>query len=126
VEDQTINEAATLALNGARFFFEIVPYAEITASHTPGRALMIAGCVILLAGILLTVAGAGRPGRLEVIAVGGDGVTEITLNAPDHTGSAWLRSLAHQFDSEQREARVPDSEGAANGIADGDRESEAD
>lgn len=122
VEDQTINEAATLALNGARFFFDILPYAEITASHTPGRALMITGCVILLTGILLTLAGAGRPGRLEVIAVGRDGVTELTLNAPDHTGSAWLRNLTGQLDSERREANVADKDGAVNG----DRESKAD
>jgi hypothetical protein len=116
VEDQTINEAATVALNGARFFFDIVPYAEITASHTPGQALMIAGGVILLTGIL----------RLEVIAAGRDGVTELTLNAPDHTGSAWLRNLARQLDAEGREAKVADKEGAANGVAGGDRESEAD
>ena len=122
VEDQTINEAATVALNGARFFFDIVPYAEITASHTPGQALMIAGGVILLTGILLTLAGAGRPGRLEVIAAGRDGVTELTLNAPDHTGSAWMRNLARQLDSEGREANVADKEGVVNG----DREGEAD
>jgi hypothetical protein len=126
VEDQTINEAATVALNGARFFFAIVPYAEITASHTPGRGLMIAGCVILLTGIVLTLVGAGRPGRLEVIAVGRDGVTELTLNAPDHAGSAWLGNLARQLDSERREPRVANEEGAAHGVADGDRESKAD
>lgn len=109
-------------MNGARFFFDILPYAEITASHTPGRALMITGCVILLTGILLTLAGAGRAGRLEVIAVGRDGVTELTLNAPDHTGSAWLRNLTGQLDSERREANVADKDGAVNG----DRESKAD
>lgn len=99
VEDRIIHGEASLAVDGSRFDLGIVPYAEITASHSPGRLLLTAGIVLALAGVSLTLA--YRPRCLEVTATAQRSATQLTLRVARPSDSAWLTTLVSRLEPGQ-------------------------
>jgi hypothetical protein len=99
VEDRVISAETTIVLNGTRLTFRVHPYAQIDASYTPGRSLIVAGSIIILLGILSSLAFQNR--QLEVTAVARKKRTELTFTTGRHDDSSWLKGLADSLETRE-------------------------
>ncbi len=105
VRDQVIDQEASIALENSNLTFNVIPYAQINASYTPGRSPLIAGVAVVLASALFSL---GYPSRqLEVTALAQEENTELTFAAGRQGDLAWLIDLASCLDSK----KVRDSDG---------------
>ena len=102
VEDRTISKRASFELDGARFNMSVTPFAEINASYTPGRPLVIAG--IVLAGLGIALAFGFPPRQLQVIVGADKGGSEVIFHAARPNDLAWLTAVIEQLDAAQKGA----------------------
>ena len=99
VRDQVIDQEASIALENSNLTFNVIPYAQINASYTPGRSPLIAGVALVLASALFSL---GYPSRqLEVTALAQGENTELTFAAGRQSDLAWLVALASCLDSKK-------------------------
>jgi hypothetical protein len=101
VEDRTVGDQASIVLDNARFFLEVIPYAEITASRSPGTPLIIAGAVLVLGGIALALT--YRTRQLYVVALDRGESSELVLAVGSRNDADWLAAIANSLDPTQQE-----------------------
>jgi hypothetical protein len=96
VEDRTIEDRASIVLDNAHFILDVVPFAEITASRSPGTPLIIAGAILALGGIVL---GSGYPARqLHVVALERGENSELVLSVGSKNDADRLTALVRHLD----------------------------
>ncbi len=101
VEDRTIEGRASIILDRAHFIFEVVPFAEITASRTPGTPVILAGAFLAVGGVALALAYPAR--LLHVVALARGGQSELVLSVGSRNDADRLTNLVRLLDPTQME-----------------------
>jgi hypothetical protein len=97
--DRTVRDRASVVLDNARFFLDVIPFAEITASRSPGTPLLIAGAILALGGIALSI---GYPAhQLQVVALDRGDLCDLVLSVGSQNDAARLTALADQLDPDR-------------------------
>jgi hypothetical protein len=100
VEDRVTDARAFILIDGTRLSLSVIPFAQITASHTPGRPLAVSGIVLIVTGALLALAYPRQELRVEA-ETEEDG-TRLTLAVSGGNESQWLAIVTQHLAGEER------------------------
>jgi hypothetical protein len=95
VEDRVTDAHASVVIDGSQLSLTMIPFAQITASYTPGRPLGIAGIVLVATGAILALLYPRQD--VQVVAESEENRTVVTLAVSGRRESQRLSTLSEEL-----------------------------
>jgi hypothetical protein len=92
IEDRMMDAQAFVLIGGSQLALTMIPFAEITATYTPGRPLAISGAILVIAGAILALVYPRRD--VQVMVEHQAEITYVTIGVSGAGRTRYLATLA--------------------------------